>query len=279
MISPDRKRKAVKQAIQILDVSERRACRVVGQSRATQRYTKRPADDEEYLTSRIIELASRYGRYGYRRVTALLRNEGWIINHKRVERIWRREGLKVPQKQPKRGRLWLNDGSIIRLKPLFPQHVWSYDFMQARTHNGVPFRILNVIDEYSRECLASRAARRLTHHDVMEILTELFVQRGVPVHIRSDNGAEFTAKNVRSWLSRLQIKPLFIEPGSPWENGYIESFNGKMREELLNGEIFYTLNEARIVIDMWRKEYNTIRPHSALGYRPPVPETIMIPTT
>ncbi len=260
-------------------MSERRAYRVVGQPRSTQRYHKRPADDEEYLTSRIIELASRYGRYGYRRVTALLRNEGWIINHKRVVRILRREGLKVPQKQPKRARLWLNDGSVVRLKPLFPRHVWSYDFMQARTHNRVPFRILNVMDEYSRECLASRVGRRLTHHDVLEILTELFVQRGVPVHIRSDNGAEFTAKRVRSWLSRLQIKPLFIEPGSPWENGYIESFNGKMRDELLNGEVFYTLKEARIIIEMWRKEYNTIRPHSALGYRPPVPEAIWVPST
>jgi len=220
---------------------------VVGQSRATQRYNKRPADDEDFLTTRVIELASQYGRYGYRRVTALLRNEGWIINHKRVERIWRREGLKVPQKQPKRGRLWLNVGSIVRLKPLFPQHVWSYDFMQARTDNGVPFRILNVIDEYTRECLASRAARRFTHFDVLDTLTELFIQRGVPVHIRSDNGAEFTAKRVRSWLSKLQIKPLFIEPGSPWENGYIESFNGKMRDELLNGEIFYSLKEAQIL--------------------------------
>ena len=151
--------------------------------------------------------------------------------------------------------------------------------MQAITHNGVPFRILNVINEYFRECLASRAARRLTHHDVMETLTELLVQRGVPVHIRSDNGAEFNARRVRSWLSRLQIKPLFIEPGSPWENGYIESFNGKMRDELLNGEIFYTLKKARIIIYMWRKEYNTIRLHSELGYRPPVPEAIMVPTT
>ena len=151
--------------------------------------------------------------------------------------------------------------------------------MQARTHNGVPFRILNVIDEYSRECLASRVARRFTHQDVLSVLTELFIQRGVPVHIRSDNGAEFTAKNVRSWLSRLQIKPLFIEPGSPWENGYIESFNGKMRDELLNGEIFYTLKEAKVLIEMWRKEYNTIRPHSSLGYQPPVPEAILIPST
>ena len=269
----------MQQSIQALDVSERRACRVVGLPRSTQRYNKLPAYDEEFLTARIIELASQYGRYGYRRVTALLRNEGCIINHKRVERIWRGEGLKVPQKQPKRGRLWLNDGSIVRLKPLFPQHVWSYDFMQARTHNGIPFRILNVIDEYSRECLASRAARKFTHHDVLDVLTELFIQRGVPVHLRSDNGSEFTANRVRSWLSNLQIKTLFIEPGSPWENGYIESFNGKLRDELLNGEIFYTLKEAEILIEMWRKEYNTVRPHSALGYRPPVPQAIMVPTT
>jgi len=260
----------------VLDVSERKACRVLGQHRSTQRYGKRIADDEEILAARIIELASQYGRYGYRRVTALLRNEGWIVNHKRVERIWRREGLKVPQKQPKRGRLWLNDGSVVRLRPRFPKHVWSYDFMQARTHNGVAFRILNVIDEYTRECLAVRVARSLTHRDVLEVLAKLFIHRGVPVHIRSDNGSEFTAKRVRSWLSRLQVKPLFIEPGSPWENGYIESFNGKMRDELLNGEIFYSLIEAQILIEMWRKEYNTIRPHSSLGYQPPAPAAIVV---
>ena len=140
---------------------------MLGQPRATQRYHKQMANDEEQLTKRIVALASAYGRYGYRRVTALLRQEGWLVNHKRVERIWRREGLKVPQKQPKRARLWLNDGSIIRLKPEFKQHVWSYDFMHDRTHNGVPFRILNVIDEYTRECLAVRVARRLTHQDVL----------------------------------------------------------------------------------------------------------------
>ena len=150
--------------------------------------------------------------------------------------------------------------------------------MHARTHNGVPFRILNVMDEFTRECLAVRVERRLTHREVMEVLTELFVHRGVPVHIRSDNGSEFTAKRVRRWLDRLEVKPLFIEPGSPWENGYIESFNGRMRDELLNGEIFYTLKEAQILIEMWRKEYNTIRPHSSLGYRPPVPETVILPS-
>ncbi len=256
-----------------MNVSERRACRVLGQPRSTQRYPKVAPDDEELLREKVIKLASAYGRYGYRRVTALLRNQGWIVNHKRVERIWREEGLKVPQKQPKRGRLWLNDGSVIRLRPEFPKHVWSYDFMQDRTHNGVPYRILNVIDEYTRECLAVKVARRLTHKEVLEVLTDLFLERGVPVHIRSDNGSEFTAKKVRDYLSRLEIKPLFIEPGSPWENGYIESFNGKMRDELLAGEIFYSITEAQVIIEQWRWHYNQIRPHSALGYKPPIPAT------
>ncbi len=198
-----------------LPVSERCACRVIGQPRSTQRYIKHPADDEELLRQRVIDLASQYGRYGYRRVTALLRREGWLVNHKRVQRIWHQEGLKVPQKQPKRGRLWLNNGSIVRLRPEFPKHVWSYDFMQDRTHNGVPFRILNIIDEYTRECLAVRVARRITHWDVLAVLTDLFCERGVPVHIRSDNGSEFTTKRVREWSSKLAVKPLFIEPGSP----------------------------------------------------------------
>lgn len=261
--------------IEALHVSERRACRAIGQPRTTQRYDKRILDDEEILRAAIVRLASQYGRYGYRRVAAMLRNQGWLVNHKRVERIWRQEGLKVPQKQPKRARLWLNDGSIVRLKPAFPKHVWSYDFMEDRTHNGVSFRILNVIDEYTRECLAVKVARRLTHKDVLEVLMDLFIQRGVPVHIRSDNGSEFTAKKVRLFLSRLSVKPLFIELGSPWENGYIESFNGKMRDELLAREIFYSLKEAQVMIEMWRKHYNTVRPHSSLGYRPPVPATFI----
>lgn len=255
--------------LSVLDVSERRACRVIGQSRTTQRYRKRQAADEDQLTERIVELASQYGRYGYRRVTALLRNDGWIVNPKRVQRIWRKEGLK-------RGRLWLNDGSIVRLRPAYPKHVWSYDFMEDRTHNGVRFRILNVIDEYTRECLAVRVARRLTHRDVLSVLNELFLERGVPVHIRSDNGSEFTARRVRGWLKTLQIRPLFIEPGSPWENGYIESLNGKLRDELLNGESFYSLQEAQVLIEMWRVHYNTIQSHSALSYRPPAPTTIFI---
>jgi transposase InsO family protein len=236
------------------------------------------AEDEEILTTRMVALASEYGRYGYRRITAMLRQEGWQVNHKRVERLWRREGLKVPAKQPKRGRLWLNDGSIVRLQAAFPKHVWSYDFMEDRTHNGVKFRILNVIDEFTRECLAVRVGRSLTHQSVIEVLTKLFVERGVPVHIRSDNGSEFTANRIRAWFKRLEVRPLFIEPGSPWENGYIESFNGKMRDELLAREIFYSLKEAQILIEMWRRHYNTIRPHSALGYRPPAPAAIVVQT-
>ena len=265
----------MKQAIAALDISERRACRALQQPRSTQRYQKEVPDDEVNLRAKVIELASQYGRYGYRRVTALLRNQGWIANHKRVERIWREEGLKVPQKQPKRARLWLTDGSVVRLRPAFPKHVWSYDFIHDRTHNGVAYRILNIIDEYTRECLAVKVARSLTHKDVLEVLTDLFLERGVPVHIRSDNGSEFTAKKVRAYLSELEIKPLFIEPGSPWENGYIESFNGKMRDELLAGEIFYSITEAQVIIEQWRWHYNQIRPHSSLGYRPPTPVTFI----
>ena len=223
---------------------------------------------------RIVELATEYGRYGYRRVTALLRREGWRVNHKRVERIWREEGLKVPKRQPKRGRLWLNDGSCIRLRPEYRDHVWSYDFVHERTHDGRPLRLLTMVDEYSRECLAIKVARKLGSQDVLSTLARLFVQRGTPDYLRSDNGSEFTAEAVRSWLERVGVKTLFIEPGSPWENGYIESFNGKLRDELLNGEIFCTLWEAQVLVERWRKEYNQVRPHSSLRYRPPAPEAI-----
>jgi len=219
-------------------------------------------DDEAGLTAAIITYAIRYGRYGYRRILALLWDDGWVVNHKRLERIWRQEGLQVPRKQPKRGRLWLADGSCVRLRPCWPNHVWSYDFMMARTHEGKAFRLLTIIDE------------RLGADAVMHRLTELFVSRRPPDYIRSDNGPEFTAKAVREWLARVGVKTLYIEPGSPWENGYNESFNGKLRDELLNGEIFYTLKEAQILIERWRQEYNTVRPHSALGYRPPAPEAI-----
>jgi putative transposase len=266
----------VLQVSQKLAVSARRACQVLEQARATQRRSLSPPSDEKQLTEDIIGLATKYGRYGYRRITALLNNEhGRSVNHKRVARIWRKEGLKVPKKQPKRSRLWLNDGSCIRLRPEYQDHVWSYDFMIDRTADGRAFKILNIIDEYTRECLAILVARKITNQDVIDLLFYLFIIRGIPAHIRSDNGPEFTAKAVRKWLNRLGVKALFIEPGSPWENGYIESFNGKLRDELLNREIFTTLEEAKVLIEQWRREYNQVRPHSAWGYRPPAPEAIM----
>jgi putative transposase len=230
------------------------------------------------LTKRITELACEYGRYGYRRITALLRHEGFRVNHKRVERIWRREGLKVPARQPKRGRLWFNDGSCVRKRAEYPNHLWSYDFVYERTHDNRPLRILTVVDEYTRECLALKTGRKLTAEDVIHTLADLFIERGAPMYLRSDNGPEFTATAVRKWLARLSVQTLFIEPGCPWENGYVESFNGKLRDELLNREIFYTLTEAQVLLERWRIHYNTRRPHSSLGYRPPAPEAIQMQT-
>jgi transposase InsO family protein len=259
-----------------LGISERRACRVLSQPRSTQRRRPRTADDEAALTADIIALATQYGRYGYRRITALLRTAGWVVNKKRVERIWRREGLKVPAKQPKRGRLWLTDGSCIRLRPERPNHVWAYDFVEDRTHDGRKYRMLNIVDEFTREALAIRIDRRLRSTDVIDTLADLFILRGIPGHIRSDNGSEFIATAVKDWIAAVGAKTAYIERGSPWENGYIESFNGKLRDELLNGEIFYSLREAQIVIEQWRRHYNTIRPHSSLGYRPPAPEVIIL---
>ena len=193
----------------------------------------------------------------------------------RVQRIWRREGLKVPQKQRPRGRLWLNDGSCIRLRPERANHVWSYDFVSGKTHDGRTLRMLTLIDEYTRECLAIGVARRLGRYEVIEALADVMLFRGIPEHIRSDNGPEFVAVELRKWLAKLRTGRLYIEPGIPWENGYCESFNGKMRDEFLNGEIFYSLKEAQILIERWRIEYNTRRPHSALGYRPPAPQAIL----
>lgn len=253
-------------------LSERQACRIVGQPRGTQRYSVIVRADEDALTRAIIKLAAQYGRYGYRRITALLREAGWCVGVDRVQRIWRREGLKVPKKQRPRGRLWLGDGSCIRLRPERRNHVWSYDFVEAQTHDGRKVRLMTLIDEFTRECLAIRVARRINGMGVIEAMADAMIVHGVPEYIRSDNGPEMTARIVRKWLASVGAKTLYIEPGSPWENGYCESFNGKLRDELLNGEIFYSLKEARIVIAQWRKHYNTIRPHSSLGYRPPAPQ-------
>ncbi len=252
-------------------MSERHACRLLGQGRRTQRYTPTLRSDEDALTLAIITLASQYGRYGYRRITPLLKQAGWQVGKDRVGRIWRREGLKVPQKQRPRGRLWLNDGSCVRLRPERPRHIWSYDFVSAMTHDGRTLRMLTLIDEYTRECLAIRVARRLGSLEVVETLADVMLMRGIPENLRSDNCPEFVARELRKWLGSLGTGTLYIESGSPWENGYCESFNGKLRDECLNGEIFYSLKEAQVVIAQWRVEYNTRRPHSGLGHRPPVP--------
>ncbi len=274
MVSPARRRACVEHVVHEIGISERRACAVLGQHRSTQRKAPRGADDEAALTADIIDLAKRYGRYGYGRIAALLRAAGWTVNRKRVERIWRREGLKVPQRQPKRGRLWLADGSCIRLRPEHANHVWAYDFVEDRTRDGRKFRMLCVVDEFTREALAIRVARRLTSSDVIDVLADLFLTHGMPAHIRSDQGPEFIAAAVKDWIAGVGARTAYIEKASPWENGYVESFNGKLRDELLNGAVFNTLREAQVLIEAWRRHYNRIRPHSALGYRPPAPETV-----
>lgn len=256
---------------QKLGVSERRVCKTLGLSRSVQRYKSKRPDDEDLLRQNIVSLAGQYGRYGYRRITAMLQADGWNVNHKRVERLWREEGLKVPSRQAKRGRLYLNDGSCIRLRPCWENHVWSYDFVSDRLMTNKKFRMLTVIDEYTRKCLAIKVAKSLKSDDVLAVLTNLFTQEGLPDYIRSDNGAEFTAKSVRKWLGDLGVKTAYITPGSPWENGFNERFNGSLRDELLNGEVFYNITEAAIMIEKWRKHYNEIRPHSSLGYKPPAP--------
>jgi len=228
------------------------------------------------LRERSIALAKEYGRYGYRTITGMLTREGGDVGKDRVYTIWRQEGLKVPAKQPKRARLWRADGSCVRLQPTYRNHVWSYDFVAERTQDGRSFRILNVLDEYTRECLASVIARRLGSQNVILLLADLFLKYGMPQHIRSDNGPEFIAKKLRQWLKTLQVEPLSIEPGSPWENGYLESFNGKMRAQFLDGEWFYPLHEAQILTERWRIHYNTVRPHSRLGGQPPAPEAFRL---
>jgi transposase InsO family protein len=258
-----------------LKVSERRACAVLRQHRSTRRKAPRGRADEAALTADVIALARTYGRYGYRRIAALLGQAGWSVNAKQVQRIWRREGLKVPQKQPKRGRLWLNDGSCVRLRAERSNHVWSYDFVEDRTHDGRKFRMLCVIDEFTREALAIRVKRRLNSTDVLETLPDLMILRGPPAYVRSDNGPEFIAATLREWIAAVGSQTAYIETGSPWENGYCESFNSKLRDELLNGEIFFSLAEAQVLIESWRRHFNAVRPHSALRYRPPAPEAVI----
>ena len=259
--------------------SKRKVCTLVGLSRTVWRYQAPRRDDETPLRAEIIRLASQYGRYGYCMIAGLMRNAGWILaTPDRVRRIWKEEGLKVPDKQTPRGRLWLNDGSCLRLRPSHQNHVWSYDFVLIRDVYGSKVRMLTMLDEYSRTCLVVHCARHIGANEVIEQLANVMIVHGIPEYIRSDNGPEFIANKLRKWLADVGVKTAYITPGSPWENGYCESFNGTLRNELLNGELFYGVRETQALVNQWVHHYNTTRPHSALSYRPPAPE-ITIPKT
>lgn len=275
MLSPARRREAVAYVRSRHRLSERRVCRALGCSRSLIRYVPSLRPDEGLLRAAVVRLAGQYGRYGYRRVTELLAQDGWAVSRSRVEWLWKQEGLKVPMKQPQRRRLWQADGSCVRLRPTHRRHVWAWDFVMDRTEDGRPLKLLTVVDEYSRECLAIVVARRIRASDVLEVFADLMTVHGVPEHLRSDHGPEMVARTLRGWLARVGARTLYITPGSPWENGYCESFHGRLRDELLNGEIFTTLREAQVLVERWRWHYNRVRPHSALGYRPPAPEAML----
>ena len=264
-MSPARRREAVNHVQETCEVSQRRACHTLGQPLSTQRYQPTTKSDESSLVARILELVAEFPRYGYRRVTRLLRAEGWRVNAKRVYRLWRAEGLKVPQKTKKKRRLGSSEGSITRLKAERKDHVWSVDFIFDRTANGRPLKMLVVVDDFTRECLALEVARRFTADDFVELLTDLFAIRGVPSFVRSDNGPEFTSRRVRGFLSLIDVGASYIEPGSPWQNGFVESFNSRFRDECLNVEEFTTVQEAQSIIERWRDTYNHRRPHGSLG--------------
>lgn len=251
------------------EVSERRACQVLGQPRSSQRYQAKEDQEEKKLVQRLHELVAVHPRYGYRRMTALLKQEGWQVNRKRVYRLWREEGFKVPQRQRKRRRLGTSENGCLRRRAEHKDHVWTWDFIFDRTANGRSIKWLSIVDEHTRECLALEVARGITAEQVVDVIKDLFVVRGVPAHIRSDNGPEFIAKVIRDWLAKAEVQTLYIEPGAPWQNGFVESFHSRLRDELLNREEFQTLAEARQLSQRWRNDYNHRRPHSALGYQTP----------
>ena len=252
-----------------LEVSERRACKVIGQPRASQRYRPRKPDKDRRLTKRIRTLARRHRRYGYRRIWAMLRREGWRVNRKHVQRLWREEGLQVQRRARKRRRLGGSDNSATRLRATHMNHVWSYDFIMDQTEDGRRLKMLPVLDEYTRESHAILVERNIKAEDVVELLAYLFSVHGEPEFIRSDNGPEFIAEAVKAWLAQSGVRTLYIEPGSPWENAYSESFNSRFRDELLNQELFTSLEEARVLVEQYRVDHNHARPHSALGYCTP----------
>ena len=269
-MSPARRRQFVCHARTTMGVSERRACKAVGQDRSVQRYQPRRRADECDLVDKITDLAVKNPRYGYRRVHALLVRQGYEINRKRVQRIWRQEGLKVPQKQRKRRRMGTRDGACDRQRAEHPNHVWSYDFAADQTACGRSVRVLAVVDEYTRECLALVARRHFPSSQVIEVLRSLVAKRGAPIHMRSDNGPEFVAHAIKRWLDKLDIATLYIEPGSPWQNAYSETFVSRLRDELLNRELFLDMEEVRYHLEKHRKEYNHERPHSSLDYLTPI---------
>ncbi len=250
-------------------MSERHACRSLSQPRSTQRYALQERDDDKALIERMLAMVCEHPRFGYRRIWALLRGEGRRVNCKRVYRLWRKEGLRVPQKQRKRRRLGNSDNGCVRHRAEHIDHVWSYDFVMDQTVDSRPMKLLPVMDEYTRECLCLDVARSIKAADVIQTLRELFAVRGAPQFMRSDNGPEFIAQAVRDWLAESGVETLYIEPGSPWENGYCESFNSRLRDELLNRELFMDLREAKVVVEDYRLNYNHRRPHSALGYVTP----------
>jgi len=268
-VSPSRKREAVEHLQEKFEASERRACETVHQPRSTQRYEPQPRDDEQRLVARMLELARERPRFGYRRIAALLRAEGWRVNFKRVYRLWRREGLKVPKKVRKRRGLGVSANACHVRRAEHKDHVWTWDFVFDRTRSGTTLKWLSIVDEHTRECLALKVARSITSEDVIDTLAELFAIRGVPAQVRSDNGPEFVAMAIRRWLGQTGVETLYIEPGSPWENGYAESFHSRYRDEFLNVNEFGDLREARLLTRAWKEDYNHVRPHSSLDYQTP----------
>lgn len=268
-MSAGQRRLAVRHLQQTFGVSQRRACRVLGQPRSSQRKEPRKKEEEARLVKRMLELVRRHPRFGYRRIGVLLRREGWRVNRKRVWRLWRQQGLKVPRKRRKKRRLGSSANGCVRRRAEYRNHVWAWDFIFDRTGDGRALKWLTLEDEYTRECLALEVGRGMPARVVIEVLAGVVRQRGAPAGLRSDNGPEFIAKALRAWLAEAQIETLYIEPGAPWENGYAESFNSKLRDELLEGEEFRSVLEARVLGREWKREYNEVRPHSALGYRTP----------
>ena len=273
-LTVDGLRQAVIHTRQRLDTSERRTCAVLGVSRSSLHYkTKVQGDDALRLA--MIRLAKQYGRYGYRKIAELLRIEGWHVNHKKVERLWREEGLKLPERHKKRRRLYHKDSSVIRLRPMHPNHVWAIDFVHDKLSNGRSYKMLTVLDEFTRQALCVEVQDKMNSDDVLRVIHRLLMKYGKPECIRSDNGGELVAEHLQKWLRKVGVKPIQIYPGSPWENGYNERFNGILRQEVLNAEWFHSIKQARVAINIWLKEYNHIRPHHALGMRPPMPETLL----